>query len=230
MTMRALFDMDGTLFAGDSLLLFARRVLRRHGWRRLYLLAVLPGFCLHALGLLSTQTTKRLFLSCVWGMRREQLEAECSAFVEQELLPALYPPLRERIAELQAAGAELVLCSASPQWWTELLGAKLGFSRTISTPVLLRADRVPFMPSIPPPGNNKGQAKVLRLAQIGITHADIGFSDSSADLPMLTLCKHAVLVNPPRKLQRALPEAEIIRTPRCPEQSIFFLLRCLFGF
>ena len=35
--MTALFDMDGTLFAGDSQLRFARWILRRHGWRRLYL-------------------------------------------------------------------------------------------------------------------------------------------------------------------------------------------------
>ena len=36
-----LFDMDGTLFAGDSQLRFARWILRRHGWRRLYLLWLL---------------------------------------------------------------------------------------------------------------------------------------------------------------------------------------------
>lgn len=227
--MKAVFDMDGTLFASDSLLLFVRRVLRRHALRRLYLLVALPALCLRALGLLSTQATKRLFLCFLYGMSRQQLEDECSDFAEQELLPAIYTPLRERIAELRAAGAELILCSASPQWWTNPVGEKLGFSRVIATPVLLHNDRVPFMPSIPPPGNNKGQAKVLRLAQVGITHAEFGFSDSSADLPMLSLCKHVVLVNPSRKLQRLFPQAEIIHTPRNHEQGPFFLLRCILG-
>ena len=49
--MIALFDMDGTLFAGDSQLRFCRRVLQKHGWRRLYLAAIAPCGILRALGI-----------------------------------------------------------------------------------------------------------------------------------------------------------------------------------
>lgn len=227
--MTVIFDMDGTLFAGDSQLRFARWVLQRHGWRRFYLLLVLPGLLLRALGLLSTQGMKRLFLCYAWGMRRETLARECADFVQQELLPAVYAPLRERIDQHRAAGDETVLCSASPEWWANILGERMGFSRTIATPVQAPGKRVPFMPHIPPPGNNRGRAKVLRLADCGITHAQVGYTDSAADFPMLALCERAVLVNPSARFARALPQADLICTGRQREAGLCYALRCLFG-
>ena len=227
--MTAIFDMDGTLFAGDSQLRFVRWVLRRHGWRRLYLLLVAPGLLLRALGLLSTQGMKRLFLCYAWRMRREELMRECSAFVQQELLPAVYAPLRERLEQHQAAGDETVLCSASPEWWTDILGKQMGFTCTIATPVQLSGDRIPFMPCIPPPGNNRGNAKVERLAACGITRAQVGYTDSTADLPMLSICERAVLVNPSARFIHALPHAEVIDTGRRREHGLSFVLRCVFG-
>ena len=38
----AVFDLDGTLLAWDTQLLFCQFVLRREGWRRCYLLLFLP--------------------------------------------------------------------------------------------------------------------------------------------------------------------------------------------
>ena len=225
--MTALFDMDGTLFAGDSQLRFARWVLKRHGWRRLYLLLVLPGFILRGLHLVSLGWAKRLFLSYAWGMRREELLSECRAFVQQELLPAIYPPVLEKLRAHQAAGDTTILCSASPEWWASLVGEALGFSHTIGTPVEIGGKRVPLLPHIPPPGNNRGSAKLTRLAALGIHSADIAYTDSAADLPMLSISRQAVLVNPSRALAERFPQAQLLR-PTCPAMRLF-TLRCLLG-
>ncbi len=225
--MTALFDMDGTLFAGDSQLRFARWILRRHGWRRLYLLWLLPMGALRGLHIINTQRMKRAFLAYAWGMSREALQKECEAFVQQEILQILYPPVIERLRAHQAAGDTTVLCSASPDWWTQLVGKALGFTHTIGTPTALGA-RVPLMPAIPQPGNNKGENKLVRLAAIGITHADIGYTDSAADLPMLSICNKAVLVNPKSNFAARVPGAEILT----PEKGIHpwsFTLGCLLG-
>lgn len=224
--MKAFFDMDGTLFAGDSQLRFARWVLRRRGWRRLYLLPVLVGFMLRGLRLVSLSWAKRLFLSYAWGMRREELLAECRAFVRQELVPSLFPPVLERLRAHQAAGDTTILCSASPDWWAGIVGEQLGFTHTIGTPVEI-GERVPLLPAIPPPGNNRGAAKLVRLAALGFTHADIAYTDSAADLPMLSIADRAVLVNPKPSLVKRCPQAEIIRTPR--SLPPLFTLRCLLG-
>ena len=61
-------------------------------------------------------------------MPTEQLQQHCRDFVQQELLPALYPPVLERLRAHQQAGDDTVLCSASPDWWTRHVGAALGFT------------------------------------------------------------------------------------------------------
>lgn len=229
--MTALFDMDGTLFAGDSQLRFARWVLRRHGWRRLYLLFLIPCGVLRALHIWNTERMKRAFLSYAWRMRRDALERECRDFVQEELLQALYPPVLERLRQHQAQGDTTVLCSASPDWWTRLVGRELGFTHTIGTPVPLGEDpdvRVPLMPHIPAPGNNKGANKLVRLAELGITHAETGYTDSAADLPMLSICDHAVLVNPKPAFAAKVPGATVLTPPK-GLRPLPFALRCLAG-
>lgn len=223
----ALFDMDGTLFALDSQVRFCRWVLRRHGWRRLYLLLVLPAGLLTALHLLPHDVMKRLFLSYAWGMRKEQLQAECRAFAAEELLPVLYPPVLERLRAHQAAGDVCVLCSASPAWWAQELAALLGFTHCIGTPVTM-GDRVPLLPHLPAPGNNKGAAKLTRLAaQFGITRAAVGYTDSAADEPMLSICDRAVLVNPKPAFAARHPQAEVLHTDARANNPLTILLAVL---
>lgn len=225
--MTALFDMDGTLFAGDSQLRFARWILKRHGWRRLYLVWLIPMGLLRGLHIINTERMKRAFLAYAWGMKREDLAQECRAFVREEILQILYPTVLERFYRHQDAGDTTVLCSASPDWWTRLVGQALGFTHTIGTPTTLE-DRVALMPTIPAPGNNKGANKLVRLAEIGITHADIGYTDSAADLPMLSICDQAVLVNPVHKFAKQIPQAEIL-TPEKGIRPLTFTIKCLLG-
>ena len=224
--MIALFDMDGTLFAGDSQLRFCRWVLRKHAWRRLYLAAVAPCGVLRGVKIFNTERMKRAFLAYAWRMPAEQLEQHCRDFVQQEIIPALYPEVLEKLRAHQAAGDTTVLCSASPDWWTQHVGQALGFTHTIGTPTE-SFTRVPFMPSIPAPGNNKGANKLVRLAAIGITHADVGYTDSAADLPMLSICDRAVLVNPKKSFAAQVPGAEILT----PQKNLprAFALRCVLG-
>lgn len=225
--MTALFDMDGTLFAGDSQLRFARWILRRHGWRRFYLLWLIPMGLLRGLHIINTERMKRAFLTYAWGMRRDALLAECEQFVQKEILQILYPPVLEKLRAHQAAGDATVLCSASPDWWTQLVGNALGFTHTIGTPTALE-ERVSLMPRIPAPGNNKGANKLIRLAAIGITSADVGYTDSAADLPMLSICRKAVLVNPGQSFAAQVPGAEILRPAR-GIRTLPFTLGCLLG-
>lgn len=225
--MVALFDMDGTLFSGDSQLRFARWVLRRHGWRRLYLLLLLPCGILRALHLINTPLMKRAMLSYAWRMSQEELLSECREFVEQELLPQSFAPVLERLRAHQQAGDTTVLCSASPHWWVQFYGKALGFTHTIGTPVAVGA-RVELFPAIAPPGNNKGANKLLRLADLGITQADIGYTDSRADLPMLSICRRAVLIHPSAALRATLPHAEIM-TPPGTISPVPFTISCLLG-
>lgn len=227
--MTALFDMDGTLFPGDSQLRFARFIQHRHFWRRIYLLPLLPVALLRVCGAVDTDYLKRAFLSITWGMSAEQLDADCAAFVQQELLPAMYPEVKERLLAHQAAGDTTVLCSASPGWWTRLLGRELKFDYTIGTPVAT-GERVPLLPQLAAPGNNKGENKLIRLRSLAITHADVLYTDSAADEALMGICDRTVLVNPSPSLRAKYPAAEVLETHSGEDcATLAFACRCLLG-
>ncbi len=237
--MIALFDMDGTLFPGDSQLRFAARVVARRPWRRLYLLLVLPAAVLAAVRLLRAETLKRLFLCYLWGMTREQIQNEARAFAEEDILPILYPEVKERLEAHRRAGDTCILVSASPDFYTAPIASLLRFDAVVATPFNW-GETMPFLPAVPPPGNNKGANKVIRLRQRGLIPAAVpipesaAYTDSRADLPMLDLCERAVLVNPSRRLVDAVGNAAVdILRPACPWKSraghFLFIVRSLFA-
>jgi HAD superfamily hydrolase (TIGR01490 family) len=210
----ALFDLDGTLIAWDCQLLFRHFVLRREPWRGVFLplfLAFLP-----LAGLLGAAGMKRVFLSYLWRMDPEVLAAYAREFAA-ELRPGIYPELWERVERHREAGDFLILASASPEWYVEEIGKRLGFDLALGTPV----EMGPLFPDLE---NHKGAAKVERLrrllpagyfdgGKLGNSH---GYTDSAADLPMLELCDAATVVNPGPVLTKLAEEAgwEILRPER----------------
>lgn len=238
--MLALFDMDGTLFPGDSQLRFAGRILSRHPWRRLYLLLLLPCALLAALRIIRTERMKRIFLSYLYRMPLEQIAQESEAFAKENIRPILYPDVLQRLRDHQAAGDRCILVSASPDFYTEPIGRMLGFDDIIATPFVMQP-LMPLVPAIEPPGNNKGGTKLMRLRNKGIippegkTPDSICYTDSRADLPMLSVCEQGVLINPSEQLANQSSENnwQIIRQPlpwRGKGAFLAFILKNIIGF
>ncbi|NLT69637.1 MAG: HAD-IB family phosphatase [Verrucomicrobiaceae bacterium] len=204
----ALFDLDKTLLPHDTQALFCNYVLRREGWRRIYLLWFLPCLPLAAVRLLSLRTMKRLFFSCLVGMKRETLEGYVVDFLESDFAAALYPAVVAEVERNRAEGRVLILNSASPEFYLRGIGEKLGFDHVIGTALEVPVT-MPFLPVITGP-NNKHGAKVTAMTERGLI-PDGGtmlanswaYSDSSADLPMLELVENAVMIHPGAKLAAA---------------------------
>lgn len=195
----ALFDMDQTLFQWDAQLLFCNWVLRHEGWRRFYLLLFLPALPFGKL--LGAEGLKRVFLSFLWGMRRERLDELVAGFVERYVPGEFYPEVLEELAKEKARGRITVMTSASPELYARPIGKALGFDVVHGTRVEY-GDTVPLFPEFTR-GNNKGEVKVDRLREeLGIELVDgklpnsVGYSDSKADLPMLEICEEVTAVNP----------------------------------
>lgn len=210
----ALFDLDGTLLAWDCQLLFRHYVLRREPWRGVFL----PVFLMFAplAGLLGTERMKRIFLSYLWRMHPQQLAVYSRGFA-RSVMPAIYQEMRAKLEEQRAAGHFLILASASPEFYVAEIGRELGFDLTLGTVV----EPGPLFPDLE---NHKGAAKVARLTRLlpasyfenGKLIHSRGFTDSTADLPMLAICQNATVVNPSAKLT-ALAESsgwEIVRPQR----------------
>lgn len=223
----AFFDLDHTLLPYDTQALFCNHVLRREGWRRVYLLWFLPCVPLAALRLVSLRTMKRLFLSYLWGMDRTTLEAHVVSFLESDFTAALYPEVVAEVERHRREGRLLVLNSASPDFYLRGIAERLGFDEVFGTRVVAPA-RMPFLPSVEGP-NNKHGAKIEAMRRAGLIPeeppvlADAwAYSDSAADLPLLELAEHAVTIHPGKRLAEiGAARSWRTMTPRRPYEGLW---------
>lgn len=223
----ALFDLDGTLIPWDCQLLFRHHVVQREPWRRCFLPIFLGLAPLYPI--LKTEGLKRVFLSYLWGMSPERVAHHAKDFAAS-VMPTIYPQLKEEIKRHKEAGHLLVLTSASPEFYVSEIGRLLGFDLiygTVVAPGKLFPDLV----------NHKGHAKVTRLRenlpssyfvndQLINCH---GYTDSTADLPMLELCQRATLVNPkPALLDIGKAKGwEVVRPQRPWKSKMDYLIRSI---
>lgn len=201
----AFFDLDHTLLPHDTQALFCNFVLQREGWRRIWLLWFLPCVPLAALRLLSLRTMKRLFLGYLVGMPRDRLESLVAAFLESDFTSALYPEVVAEVERHRREGRTLVLNSASPDFYLRGIAAKLGFDHVFGTRLVI-PDRMPLLPRIEGPNNKHGE-KITAMRGAGVIPPEIdvlagawSYSDSPADLPLLELAEHAVMIHPGPRL------------------------------
>lgn len=200
----ALFDMDGTLLAWDCQLLFRHHVIRAEPWRA-FSVPVFLAFLPFAM-MLGTENMKRVFHCFLWKMPPERL-AELSREFAAKLQPGIYPELNAALAEHKAAGHLTILSSASPECYAAEVGRLLGFDISLGT---VLENNLLF----PDLKNHKGANKVHRLRKLlppsyfggdSLTNSH-GYTDSTADLPMLSICEAATVVNPSPQLEKIAEE------------------------
>lgn len=199
----ALFDLDQTLIPWDTQLLFANWIIRKEPIRRLYLAVFLP-FTPFA-SILGAGGMKRIFVSYLFGMRREDMEGHVKDFVDW-LIPAhLYHEIAEEISMHRDAGRPIILTSASPEIYVKEIGRRLGCDFAYGTRFIYN-EVFPLFPDLVDE-NNKGAQKLVRIhEELGILpqmhESSYGYSDSSADLPMLRICKNVAMVHPTPGLEK----------------------------
>lgn len=221
----SLYDLDGTILPWDTQKLFCHYVLQKHPLRRFFLpiyFALLPFYFV-----LGSEGLKRVFLSFLWGLKTEEVDELAKGFAQKWFPEKCYPAMLEQIENDRKNGHLLLLVSASPQLYVRHVAALLGFDYVYATEV---EDCAKF-PLFPDLTNNKGWEKVARLRRelpSELFSADgtlldaVGYTDSTADLPMLTLCQRATVINP-NKLLFAEAEKnhwEILTFPRPWRNSV----------
>ena len=228
----AIFDLDQTLLPYDTQVLFCNHVLRRHPLRRTYLFFFVPATLLKAVRLISTRTLKRVFSSYLCGLSQPELEKLVSSFLEEAVLPSLYPEILAEVKRHQAAGRTLILNSASPDFYVQAIGRRLGFHHSIGTALRL-TNPMRLLPEITGP-NNKYEAKLKAMRHLMPTDLSLplpnawGYSDSQADLPLLRFVENPVTVHPdPFLANIALQEDwPILKPPGASNTRFQFYLGC----
>ncbi|MDF1756446.1 MAG: HAD-IB family phosphatase [Verrucomicrobiales bacterium] len=228
-TKYAFFDLDHTILPQDTQVLFAQYVMVREPWRRVFLLWFLPCLIPAALKIFDLRMMKRIFSSYLWGMPQEKLLKYASDFVDEVVPKISYPEIVAEVDRLKSEGYCMILNSASPEFYVEKISAHFGFDHFIGTQMVL-SDPMPWLPPIVGPNNKRG-AKITAMKERGLIPRDYdpaggpfpdswAFSDSSADIPLLSIAEHAVTIHPGSVLaERAAEKGWDTRLPPRPYEG-----------
>ncbi|MFC7339293.1 HAD family hydrolase [Haloferula chungangensis] len=227
----ALFDFDGTMISWDTQILFANYVLRQEPVRRSYFPLFL-GFTPFA-GILGDEGMKRIFLSYLWKTEPAQLEEWVRGFVAEWVPGKCYAELIERMERHREAGHLTLLVSASPELYIREIGRVLGFDLAFGTPVEV-GEKMKLFPDL---RNHKSEEKVRRLSELlgppreGVWPRSHGYTDSTADLPMMYCCEAGTVVNPSERLKKIAEERDWeVLTPTVPWKGKVDKLRQMAAF
>lgn len=189
----AIFDFDGTMIRGDSIVAFVRYAIRRG---KLCPLAALPqawNAWRGLNGLISPEEGKSRALSFLGRMDQAEQAEFCRAFCREKLLPRIYPKALARLKEHAAAGEPVLLVSASPDIYMRYLPECLPIDAVMASPTDHKGRVL---------SNMRGQRKRDRV-QAWADEQDFqvdwpnswAYGDSAHDLPVMQLTGHPVSVN-----------------------------------
>ncbi|MCC7462750.1 MAG: HAD-IB family hydrolase [Gammaproteobacteria bacterium] len=191
------FDLDGTITRRDTLLPYALGYVLRHPWRLPRLLLLLPALLAYACRLLDRGTLKSLLVrTALGGLSRQAVDAWTERWLPGVLAGGLYREALQAIAAARARGATLVLLSASPDLYVPALAARLGFARTLCTPLRWHSDA--RLDGRLAAANCRGEEKARHLAALLAElrpARSSAYGNSRADLPHLRLVNEGVYVN-----------------------------------
>lgn len=195
------FDLDVTLTRYDTFLPFVIGYLRYQRKRRslsLWRLASLLKFWRWGD---RTWVKTQVLRAFVGGQKRERLEAWADRFVEELLDAAMREQGVSQLRRHQEEGARVILASASFDIYVTRLAHRLGINEVLATRTAWNARRR----LVGMDGENcRDQEKLRRLRALdGMPDDGAGvtaYSDSHADLPLLSWAENGVAVCPSKRL------------------------------
>jgi len=202
----AFFDVDNTLMRGASVYYVGREAFRRGliSWRDIAV------FAWHQFRFLAVgenrdhlATAKERALGLVGGHSESGLIELANDIYERDFAPKLWPETVALTREHLTKGHEVWLITATPQLVAEVIAQRLGLTGALGTKVealdgvftgvldghVLHGDEKAFV------AREFARAKGADLAQCW------AYSDSSNDIPLLTMVGNRVVVNPDARLQ-----------------------------
>ncbi len=201
----AFFDVDNTLIRGASVYYVGREAFRRGiiSWRDIAL------FAWHQFRFLAVgenrahlATAKDRALGLVGGHTETDLIALAEEIYDKYLAPKLWPETVELAREHLLKGHEVWLITATPQLVAQVIADRLGLTGAIGTRVqALDGVFTGALDGHVIHGAEKATVAENFASELGADLAECwAYSDSSNDIPLLSLVGNRVVVNPDAKM------------------------------
>jgi HAD superfamily hydrolase (TIGR01490 family) len=199
----ALFDMDGTLIAGDSSWLYLRWLRTRGEATLAEQVRALGWFTQYQLGVLDADRMAARALSRFARADESGVERRHRVCHRAQIRPRIFAEARAAVARHRAAGDVLAIVTASLAYAARPLAEDLGIDHVVSTELEVRGGQLTGQPHAP---LCYGEGKLVRARRFlhaeGVALTDATFyTDSVTDLPLLQAVGAAVAVNPDLRLR-----------------------------
>ena len=206
----ALFDLDGTLLAGDTDVLWCAHLIEEGVLdREMFGAANRDVADRYARGAISAEEFAGFYAATLGGRSAAAWAPLRDRFVRAAIEPRIGSAARALVAQHRAAGDRLVLTTATNRFLVAPIAASLGIGELIATELeVVNGDFSGRTVGV----INMRKGKVERIAtwldEHGIARAALAdatfYSDSINDLPLLEAIGTPVVVNPdPRLLEEA---------------------------
>ena len=201
----AFFDVDNTLMRGASVYYVGREAFRRgliswrdialFGWHQFRFLAVGENRAHLA-------TAKERALGLVSGHTEAALIDMANEMYERDFAPKLWPETVDLTREHLAKGHEVWLITATPQLVAQVIADRLGLTGAIGTRVqALDGVFTGALDGHVIHGEEKAAVALQFASERMANLADCwAYSDSSNDIPLLTMVGNRIVINPDAKL------------------------------
>ncbi len=202
----AFFDLDKTVIAKSSALVFSRPLYRSGLINRRDVLRSAYAQFVYVLGGADHDQMERMreYLSALTeGWDADQLREIVAEALQEAVEPIIYEEAANLIDEHHAAGRDVVIVSSSGQEIVELIGAMLGADHSIGTRVAIVDGQYTGQIEFYAYAENKAQAIRDLADERGYDLSQsYAYSDAATDLPMLESVGFPSVVNPDRPLRR----------------------------
>ena len=208
----ALFDFDGTLCPGDSIVPYLRFCIREGAAPATQWLRAIHGYLRQRCRPGEIVRAKEETLSYIRDRDKADMDELARRFLQKAVLPRLDRAVVSEMEKLRSMGVRIVILTASPDVYMNVLPELIPVDQVIATRCELNAEGR-YTGRIG--ANCKGEQKVVRWRQAdpaGEYEVFRAYGDSASDAPMLRLAREPVWVNPKRSALSELPDARILRT------------------
>jgi len=202
----AFFDLDKTVIAKSSALVFSRPLYRGGLINRRDVLRSAYAQFVYVLGGADHDQMERMreYLSALTaGWDAAQVKEIVAEALQDAVEPIIYDEAATLIEEHHQAGRDVVIVSSSGQEIVEMIGAMLGADHCIGTRVAIEDGQYTGEIEFYAYAENKAQAMRELAEKNGYDlSASYAYSDAATDLPMLAAVGHPSAVNPDRALRK----------------------------
>jgi HAD superfamily phosphoserine phosphatase-like hydrolase len=190
----AVFDCDGTLWAGDSGEGFFSWELTRGVVSDDVVLWARQRYADYKAGKVSEDDMCAEMATLHQGLLEADVQRASDRFVEEYVVPRIFPDMRELVGRLRNSDCEVWAVSSTNEWVIRAAMKHCGIDEHNVLAVAVQVenglitDRVLRVPS--------GEGKVRAIRDVIGRDPDAAFGNSRFDVEMLATARHAFAVNP----------------------------------